>query len=1776
MEEDFIGLSTLQNCYGYAIDQTRTYLDYSDWDSFGYVNVYDVSIKQTSGGTVQLDGYDHGLGEKKSDEEFTFTEGTQAKFSATPEDDYRLVGWNNGPELTVNAPEMVSAKFEKKKKDPDPPLDPLDKKPIDVRTSLDPQDMWGPAGYDAPGTLVTAKQRFVSENQALMYRVEVWNKPEALVPTQDATITDTLDPSVFDLSTFQFTRAGFLSYDAHVATQTLDIRLDAPDLGVTVRITGTINMQTGEIDWLFHAMDPLTGQTPTDPQVGFLPPYDPSTGHEIAWVEFSVKAKADLPTGSVVSNQAFTQFDYFGPLGPAPEAAPWSNTVDATPPVSAVLPLAATITTADFPVQWSGTDAGSGIVGYDVYVSTDGGAYALWQDDVAATSAIFHGQAGDSYAFYSAAHDGVGHVEAAPATADTATVSHIVATVGTLTTTPARPLFNAPITLTAGALTTGDDAPAAVQFKVTKTGGQAVDIALGTDSDGASGWSWSGSIPGLSAGTSEFQVRVQDAQGVWGEWTPFTITLYRTTALTTKPVTFKDSGGNNVTVSLTGGGTATLYFGATGNSDLAAIVCSQTKITSVLTITAPNRTTLGGLESDGPLGTVAASTTSLTGKVILAAGADPKVGVAMTFDRIADADFALSEPLTSLTATDWLDTDATKDWLRAPWIGALTTTGRVANATTHVTALAGDFQANVETAAAAFTSDTQFLGWTPLGTVSIAGLLDNDTFTVHGWNSAYVSITSLKAGGVGDASVTADGGIGTLTTSLWQNGAITAGRLATLSITKTAPYSGDFSADISLTGSFLGHVTLGKSGLPTAAKALGAATILGDLTAGTWDITGAVGTVGVTGSVGADGNGWLLKDATTLTSLTLGDVVHASVSASGALGTLNAKRWQAGSVAAGSLTTLLVPGAVKTATADAIPGDFLGDLTLSGQGLAATALTLTTANVAGGVGGGTWAVSGKVGTVTIGGTVGLMSGPWTLNSATTVASLTLADVQNGVVSVAGALAALTAKRWQAGSVTAASITSLQVTGAAKTATADAIPGDFLVGLTLTGQGLAAAASTLATANITGNVGATTWDVTGKVGSVTVAGTVGASGTPWVLKDATTVTGLTLGDVIDAAVTASGAIATVTAKRWQAGSLTAPSLTTLNVNGALAVGAVPAVSGDFLANLTLSGAGVAAAANTLGTATIKGNVGADTWDVAGRVGSVTVAGTVGTPGNAWTLKDATTVAGLTLGDVVDAAVTTGGAITTLTAKRWQAGAIAAPSLTTLQVTGAVKTATAAAIPGDFLAGLTLNGQGVTATASTLTTANITGNVGATTWDVTGKVGSVTVAGTVGASGNAWTLTHATTVAGLTLGDVIDGAVTTSGAITTLTAKRWQAGSITAPSLTTLNINGSLAVGAVPAVSGDFLANLTLSGAGVAAAANTLGTVNIKGNVGADMWDVAGRVGTVTAAGTVGASGNAWTLKDATTVTGLTLGDVIDGAVTTSGAITTLTAKRWQAGSITAPSLTTLNVSGSLAVGAVPAVSGDFLANLTLSGAGVTAAANTLGAATIKGNVGTSTWNVTGKAGALAVGSSDANWNATVTGAVASLAVSGNASGTIDVLSLASLAVKGSLTQAKLTLRQPVDTTNAAVKSLGTATITQWMDGAEIRAAGSIGAVTTGGMKNGSLLLAGVKPTVSQLTGARTDFLDGADNLLGSLQSLTVTGIAGAPSSMMNSRVAAWNLGVISLKNVQTVNGADGAFGLEGHLVTSYTRLTGTAVTDKKAATTGPAQLDSQDDFTARLI
>ncbi|PYS58735.1 MAG: hypothetical protein DMF74_22960 [Acidobacteria bacterium] len=191
-----------------------------------------------------------------------------------------------------------------------------------------------------------------------------------------------------------------------------------PEKQIVLRITGKLDAATGLLTWRFNSLDPVTGGQPQDPQAGFLPPNVHSPEGQGGML-FTVKPKTGLATGTEVRNKARIVFDVNAPI----DTNEHLNTIDNSRPFSQVALLAAAQPTHSFVVNWSGTDAGSGIGGYNVFVSENGGPFTFWQLGTTATSAIFYGRANSTYRFYSIAFDLVGNQETAKTSAETTTTT---------------------------------------------------------------------------------------------------------------------------------------------------------------------------------------------------------------------------------------------------------------------------------------------------------------------------------------------------------------------------------------------------------------------------------------------------------------------------------------------------------------------------------------------------------------------------------------------------------------------------------------------------------------------------------------------------------------------------------------------------------------------------------------------------------------------------------------------------------------------------------------------------------------------------------------------------------------------------------------------------------------------------------------------------------------------------------------------------------------------------------------------------------------------------------------------------------------------------------------------------------------------------------------------------------------------------------------------------------------------------------------------------------
>jgi hypothetical protein len=283
-------------------------------------------------------------------------------------------------------------------------------KPQQPVSSIDPNDKTGPDGDGSASRYVRAVSPFV-------YTVAFENQATATAPASQVVITDILDPTKLNLTTLT---VGNISFGSNVITAPAGANnfstLFSINSSLSVRIQGSLNSGTNTVKWTFTSIDPSTGLPPSDPTVGFLPP-DVDGVEGQGSVTFTVMPNSGQTTGTQITNQATVVFDANAPIS----SPVWLNTLDVNAPLSSVQALPQTEAQSTFAVAWSGTDVGSGIASFTVYVSENGGPFTIFQNPTAATSASFTGQPGNSYGFYSIATDGAGNVQAAKTVADTST-----------------------------------------------------------------------------------------------------------------------------------------------------------------------------------------------------------------------------------------------------------------------------------------------------------------------------------------------------------------------------------------------------------------------------------------------------------------------------------------------------------------------------------------------------------------------------------------------------------------------------------------------------------------------------------------------------------------------------------------------------------------------------------------------------------------------------------------------------------------------------------------------------------------------------------------------------------------------------------------------------------------------------------------------------------------------------------------------------------------------------------------------------------------------------------------------------------------------------------------------------------------------------------------------------------------------------------------------------------------------------------------------------------
>ena len=192
-------------------------------------------------------------------------------------------------------------------------------------------------------------------------------------------VTDQLDGSKLDFSTFALGPIAFGTRVMDVPpgqtsfTGDVDLR---PGVDLIARVTAGFDSTTGLATWHFFSLDPATGQpTRTRSSASSLPTSRRPEGE--GHVSFTVARRPGLASRH---RRSTTRPRSFSTRIPPIVTADWLNTLDVTAPSSQVAALPPSACSGIL-VQWSGSDAHSGIARYDVFASENGGGFFLWKQD---------------------------------------------------------------------------------------------------------------------------------------------------------------------------------------------------------------------------------------------------------------------------------------------------------------------------------------------------------------------------------------------------------------------------------------------------------------------------------------------------------------------------------------------------------------------------------------------------------------------------------------------------------------------------------------------------------------------------------------------------------------------------------------------------------------------------------------------------------------------------------------------------------------------------------------------------------------------------------------------------------------------------------------------------------------------------------------------------------------------------------------------------------------------------------------------------------------------------------------------------------------------------------------------------------------------------------------------------------------------------------------------------------------------------------------------------
>ena len=240
------------------------------------------------------------------------------------------------------------------------------------------------------------------------YTIQFENDPEiATASAHQIVVKDTLDGNLFDLSTFAAT--GVLLGDKRLDLNGEKSFVKTIDMRTRINVIAEVSLDYDETQgiatWTIRSLDPMTMEETWDYMQGVLPVnYD---GNGQGELYFDIKLREGLADGTEIPNRASIVFDFEEAI----ITPTWMNTIDNTLPSSEITSIEELNDTV-LRINWSGSDSGSNIYKYALYVQEgEDGEWSRVVSDTAGVYCDYRYYRDIDYGFCVLATDSAGNVE---------------------------------------------------------------------------------------------------------------------------------------------------------------------------------------------------------------------------------------------------------------------------------------------------------------------------------------------------------------------------------------------------------------------------------------------------------------------------------------------------------------------------------------------------------------------------------------------------------------------------------------------------------------------------------------------------------------------------------------------------------------------------------------------------------------------------------------------------------------------------------------------------------------------------------------------------------------------------------------------------------------------------------------------------------------------------------------------------------------------------------------------------------------------------------------------------------------------------------------------------------------------------------------------------------------------------------------------------------------------------------------------------------------------